>query len=56
MSLSEPTFREVVADLVRSLARGGFRRVVLLPTHGGNFGPLAAALEQLGPVQDLAMR
>ena len=37
----------VVADLVRSLLRGGFRRIVLLPTHGGNFAPLAAALEKL---------
>ena len=26
----------------------GFKRIVLLPTHGGNFGPLAAALERLG--------
>ena len=50
LSLSEDTFHAVVADVVRSLARGGFRRVVLLPTHGGNFGPLAASLEKLGPV------
>jgi creatinine amidohydrolase len=35
LSISEPTFHALVADLVRSLARGGFRRVVLLPTHGG---------------------
>lgn len=51
ISLAEDTFHRVVADVVRSLARGGFRRVVLLPTHGGNFGPLAAALDQLGPVE-----
>src|SRR5689334_2799680 len=37
MSLSEETFHAIVADLVRSLARGGFRRIVLVPTHGGNF-------------------
>jgi creatinine amidohydrolase len=37
----------VVADLVGSLTRNGFRRVVLLPTHGGNFAPLAAAIEKL---------
>src|SRR4029077_7650457 len=40
-------FRAIVADLVRSLERGGFRRVVLLPTHGGNFAPLAAAVAEL---------
>jgi creatinine amidohydrolase len=48
LSLEEETFHAVVADLVRSLARAGFRRLVLLPTHGGNFAPLAAALEELG--------
>jgi creatinine amidohydrolase len=50
LSVSEETFHRLVADLVRSLARGGFRRLVLLPTHGGNFGPLRAALEKLGPI------
>jgi len=53
LSVSEDTFHQVVADLVRSVARGGFRRVVLLPTHGGNFRPLAAALEKLGPVEGI---
>jgi creatinine amidohydrolase len=56
VSLSEDTFHRVVADLVRSFARGGFRRVVLLPTHGGNFRPLAAALEELGPVDGIEIR
>src|SRR3954471_680654 len=47
MSLSEETFHRVVADVVSSLASSGFRRIVLIPTHGGNFGPLAAAAEKL---------
>jgi creatinine amidohydrolase/Fe(II)-dependent formamide hydrolase-like protein len=47
MSISETTMHAVVADLVRSLLSGGFRRIVLLPSHGGNFAPLAAALELL---------
>src|SRR5215216_4636275 len=50
LSLEDETFHAIVRDLVRSLARGGFGRVVLLPTHGGNFAPLAAALEKLGAV------
>jgi creatinine amidohydrolase len=53
LSISEDTFYGVVADLVRSLARGGFRRVVLLPTHGGNFAPLATAVEKLGSVDGI---
>jgi creatinine amidohydrolase len=56
LSLSEATFHGVVGDVVRSLARGGFARIVLLPTHGGNFGPLAGALEQLGPVDGVEIR
>jgi creatinine amidohydrolase len=47
MSLAESTFHAIVKDLVDSLLRGGFRRIVLLPTHGGNFGPLASAIAQL---------
>ncbi len=56
LSLSEHTFHDLVADVVRSLARGGFRRLVLLPTHGGNFGPLAGALEKLGAVDGVEIR
>jgi len=51
MSLSEETYHGLVADLVRSLLRGGFRRIVLLPTHGGNFAPLAAAIAKLGEAE-----
>jgi creatinine amidohydrolase len=56
LSLSEETFHRIVDDVVRSCARSGFRRIVLLPTHGGNFRPLAAALEQLGPVEGIQIR
>ncbi len=47
MSLAEETFHAIVGDLVASLLAGGFARIVLLPTHGGNFAPLAGALEKL---------
>ena len=47
LSLEDETFHAIVADVVSSLARGGFARVIILPTHGGNFAPLAAALEKL---------
>ncbi len=48
LSLRDETFGAVVADLVASLARGGFARVILVPTHGGNFAPLGAAAAALG--------
>jgi creatinine amidohydrolase len=47
MSLSQDTFHAVVGDLVRSLLKGGFGRIVLVPTHGGNFAPLADAVGKL---------
>lgn len=53
ISVADETFHAIVADVVRSLAKGGFKRVVLLPTHGGNFAPLGAALEKLGPVDGI---
>jgi creatinine amidohydrolase len=56
LSISEETFHDLVGDLVRSLARGGFRTAVLIPTHGGNFAPLAAAIEKLGPVEGIEVR
>ena len=49
MSIEEPTFRAVVGDIVRGWSGHGFRRIVLLPTHGGNFAPLGAALDELDP-------
>src|SRR3954454_21326462 len=51
LSFEDETFHAIVRDLVRSLARGGFRRVILLPTHGGNFAPLAAAVDKLGEIE-----
>ena len=49
MTLSRETFIGVVGDICRSLARHGFRHIVLLPTHGGNFAPLAKAVEAIRP-------
>ena len=49
MSVSADTYHAVIGELVRSLLAGGFERVVLLPSHGGNFAPLAEAVERLAP-------
>ncbi len=47
LSLNEQTFHSVIAELCGRSSRGVSWRIVLLPTHGGNFGPLAAALAKL---------
>ena len=51
ISLNEDTFQRIVMDIVTSLSRHGFRRIVLLPTHGGNFKPLAEAMAKIKPVK-----
>jgi creatinine amidohydrolase len=43
LSLRPQTLQMIVHDLVDSLVRHGFRRVVLLATHGGNEPPLQEA-------------
>jgi creatinine amidohydrolase len=56
LSIGAPTFAAIVGDLLESLRRGGFRRAILLPTHGGNFAPLQAALDAVGAVEGLEVR
>jgi creatinine amidohydrolase len=51
MSLEPGTFESLVGDVVRGWARHGFKRIVLLPTHGGNFEPLGRAVERLEPIE-----
>jgi creatinine amidohydrolase len=55
MSIEEETFHRLVGDIVRGWAGHGFRRIVLLPTHGGNFAPLAGALELLEPLAGVSV-
>lgn len=49
VSLKPDTLRAVLRDYIDSLARCGFRRIVLLPTHGGNF---PTVLETIDAAQD----
>ncbi len=47
ISVKTDTLKAVCRDYVTSLARHGFRNVYLVPSHGGNFAPLATMLEEL---------
>jgi creatinine amidohydrolase len=47
LSLEPATFVAICRDYCRSLSRHGFTKVCMLPTHGGNFQPLAGALTEL---------
>ncbi len=44
ITLSPETFAAVIRDIVDSLHRHGFRRLLLLNGHGGNIAPIATAL------------
>jgi creatinine amidohydrolase len=53
ISLGDETFKSIVRDVVASLSRHGFQRIILLPTHGGNFKPMAEAVAELEPVENV---
>ena len=44
ITLSPDTFVAVTRDILESLSRHGFRRVLILNGHGGNIAPLTTAL------------
>ena len=47
ITLRKDTFHALVTDYVTSLAHHGFRSIMILPTHGGNYGPLAEIVPDL---------
>lgn len=49
LTLSEATFIQVVSETCHSLARHGFKRIVLIPTHGGNFRPIGKVAALIQP-------
>jgi creatinine amidohydrolase/Fe(II)-dependent formamide hydrolase-like protein len=48
ITLDKETFKAVVRQYVHSLAHHGFKTVVMIPSHGGNFGPLKEIEEETG--------
>jgi creatinine amidohydrolase len=44
VSIEEPTLEAVIRDVCRSLARHGFREIILLCSHGGNYHALQHVL------------
>lgn len=48
LSLSHSTFSAVVEDIINSVIRHGFRKIILLNSHGGNQGIMQVIIERLG--------
>jgi creatinine amidohydrolase len=47
ISLRPEVLIELIKDYCRSLARQGFKKIILLPTHGGNFPIVEVAAAQV---------
>ena len=47
LSLRQETLEALCVDYTVSLSRHGFKRICFVPSHGGNFAPLAQMLESL---------
>lgn len=47
ITLRSEVLIEILRDYCQSLAHHGFKNIVILPTHGGNFAPVQQAYEQL---------
>ena len=46
VSLAPATLKAILRDFVSSLVRCGFARIVLLPSHGGNFGTVQEVMDE----------
>lgn len=52
VSLRKETLQSVIEDYITSLNQHGFRTLIFIPIHGGDYPPLQAAVENLrGKVQ-----
>ena len=47
ISLKPDTLKSLIRDYCVSLAKQGFKNIVILPFHGGNFNPVREATEEL---------
>ncbi len=47
ITLDEDAFKTVVRQYAESLAHHGFENIVIIPSHGGNFGPLRDLAQEL---------
>jgi len=51
ISMKSETLQAIAKDVVTSFARHGFKKIVLVPTHGGNFHPIADFAAKLPPIR-----
>ena len=49
ISLKPETLKAIISDYVKSLSRHGFKTIIFIPSHGGNFNPVGEAIAELKP-------
>jgi len=49
LSVSEETLMAMISDVCFSLDHHGFENIILLPSHGGNFAPVATVTQEIAP-------
>jgi len=49
ISMKPETLRMIIRDYADSLVRDGFKKIIFLPSHGGNFPPVRQAIEEARP-------
>jgi creatinine amidohydrolase len=47
ISLRFSTLKAIIDDYVTSLEKHGFKTIILLPSHGGNFAPVRESIDEL---------
>jgi len=47
ITIKPETLMKIVKEICICLAKHGFKTIVLLPTHGGNFAPITAVLPEI---------
>lgn len=46
ISLKAPTLKSIISDYTESLAKQGFKTIIYLPSHGGNFAAVREAIQE----------
>lgn len=49
ISLQQSTLKAIIYDYVVSLKKSGFKTIILLPSHGGNFTTVQETIDELRP-------
>lgn len=47
ISLKKSTLKDIVSDYIHSLSLHGFKTIIIIPLHGGNFEPLKELKEEI---------